>query len=280
MSTQTLSSHEHAREYFRRAREKSRLSHAYLLVGAPGSGKIRFSLDFCRSLFCADSAAPGCDCAQCRSIENGNHAGVTVYGPLEGKQVIDIDTIREVCERSHYRRDHTFIAIIEGAERMSIPAMNALLKTLEEPAGDFIIILTVASTGSLLPTIVSRCHRLYLGSGGESAPEEEAVVQALREVILRGWGSGDPGKILSDMFPEAENNRERAQRVLAMLLEWSRSGMAEAQVSALDALNDFQEDLLELCRALDGNVSPDLVVEQAVKRARPVGALLAASIVR
>jgi hypothetical protein len=56
--------------------------------------------------------------------------------------------------------------------------------------------------------------------------------------------------------------------------------MAEAQVSALDALNDFQEDLLELCRALDGNVSPDLVVEQAVKRARPVGELLAASIVR
>ena len=82
------------------------------------------------------------------------------------------------------------------------------------------------------------------------------------------------------MFPEAENNRERAQRVLAMLLEWSRSGMAEAQVSALDALNDFQEDLLELCRGLDGNVSPDLVVEQAVKRARPVGELLAASIVR
>ena len=48
MSTQTLASHEHALEYFRRAREKSRLSHAYLLVGAPGSGKIRFSLDFCR----------------------------------------------------------------------------------------------------------------------------------------------------------------------------------------------------------------------------------------
>ena len=163
---------------------------------------------------------------------------------------------------------------------MSIPAMNALLKTLEEPAGDFIIILTVASTGSLLPTIVSRCHRLYLGSGGESAPEEEAAVQALREVVLSGWGSGDPGKIISDMFPEAENNRERAQRVLAMLLEWSRSGMAEAQIAPLDALSAFQEDLLELRRALDGNVSPDLVVEQVVKRARPVGELLAASIVR
>ena len=82
------------------------------------------------------------------------------------------------------------------------------------------------------------------------------------------------------MFPEAENNRERAQRVLAMLLEWSRSGMAEAQMASLDALSSFQEDLLELRRALDGNVSPALVVEQVVKRARPVGELLAASIVR
>ena len=82
------------------------------------------------------------------------------------------------------------------------------------------------------------------------------------------------------MFPEAENNRERAQRVLAMLLEWSRSAMAEAQISCLDILSAFQEDLLELRQALDGNVSPDLVVEQAVKQARPVGELLAASIVR
>ncbi|MCH2365195.1 MAG: DNA polymerase III subunit delta', partial [Planctomycetes bacterium] len=71
MSTQTLSSHEHAREYFRRAREKSRLSHAYLLVGAPGIGKARFCLDFARTLFCENDARGGCDCRQCRSIEHG-----------------------------------------------------------------------------------------------------------------------------------------------------------------------------------------------------------------
>lgn len=279
MSAQTLSTHEQAREYLQKAREKARLSHAYLLVGSAGSGKLGLSLDFCRSLFCSDSAAPGCDCGQCRSIENGNHAGVTVYGPPEGKQVIDIDTVREICERSHYRRDHTFVAIIEGADRMSIPAMNALLKTLEEPAGDFILILTVASTGSLLPTIVSRCHRLYLGSEGKASLEGDDTVEGLRRLILEGWGSGDPGKIISDMIPEAENNRERVRRILALLLEWSRSGMAAAQPPTLDALSAFQEDLLDLRRSLDGNVHPDLVMEQALKRARPVGELLA-SIVR
>ena len=158
MISQPLPSHDQAHEYLRKAREKGRLSHAYLLVGAPGTGKTRLCLDFARTLFCENGARGGCDCRQCRSIEHGNHPGVTEYGPPEGKKIIDIDTIREVSERSHYRRDHTFIAIIEGAERMSNPAMNAILKTLEEPAGDFIIMLTAASTGNLLPTVVSRCQ--------------------------------------------------------------------------------------------------------------------------
>lgn len=273
---QSSSSHEHAREYFRKAIEKGRLSHAYLLAGPPGSGRKEFCLDFARSLFCGDGGQPGCDCAQCRSIDHGNHAGVTVYGPQEGKAVIDIDTIREVCSRSHYRRDHTFIAIIEGADRMSHPAANALLKTLEEPAGDFIIILTVASTGNLLPTIVSRCHRLYLGAKSDSSPVDNEAADPLQKLILEGWGTADPKKILEEMFPDAENSRERAQLVLSLLLEWSRCRVDSAVVPGLDSLTEFQEGILSLRRALDGNVSAELVVEQAVKKAREVGGLLTA----
>ena len=280
MISQPLPSHDQAREYLRKAREKGRLSHAYLLVGAPGAGKLRFCLDFARTLFCKNEGRGGCDCGQCRSIEHGNHPGVTAYGPPEGKQVIDIDTIREVSERSHYRRDHTFIAIIEGAERMSNPAMNAILKTLEEPAGDFIVILTAASTGNLLSTIVSRCHRLYLASSGESASEDGEAGPLLKKIILEGWGTGDPSLIISEMIPEAENDRERVQRILGLLLEWSRAGMEEADVSALDSLSAFQEDILELRQALDGNVQADLVIEQALKRAHPVGGLLKASNIR
>lgn len=280
MISQPLPSHDQAHEYLRKARERGRLSHAYLLVGAPGTGKTRLCLDFSRTLFCENGARGGCDCRQCRSIEHGNHPGVTEYGPPEGKKIIDIDTIREVSERSHYRRDHTFIAIIEGAERMSNPAMNAILKTLEEPAGDFIIMLTAASTGNLLPTVVSRCHRLYLGSGCEAGLAEDEAGPLLEKLILEGWGSGDPSGIISEMIPEAENDRERVQRILGLLLDWSRSGMEEAEVSVLDTLSAFQEDILELRRALDGNVQADLIMEQALKRARPVGGLLSPSNIR
>ena len=280
MMNKTSSSNEHVSEYFSKAMEKGRLSHAYLLAGPAGSGKTELCLDFARSVFCGDGAQPGCQCSQCRRIEHGNHAGVTIYGPQEGKSVIDIDTIREVCSRSHYRRDHTFIAIIEGAERMSNPAANALLKTLEEPAGDFIIILTVASTGNLLPTIVSRCHRLYLGARDESSPQHEDAIAPLQRLVQAGWETGDPRKILSEMFPDAENSRERVQAILFLLLEWSRCGLESATVSDLDALTAFQEEILSLRRALDGNVSAELVVEQAVKQAHSVGELLTSQMVR
>lgn len=280
MMDQAFSNNEHVSEYFNKAVEKGRVSHAYLLAGPAGCGKTGLCLDFARSLFCGEGAQPGCQCAQCRSIEHGNHAGVTLYGPQEGKSIIDIDTIREVCSRSHYRRDHTFIAIIEGAERMSNAAANALLKTLEEPAGDFIIILTVASTGNLLPTIVSRCHRLYLGARQESSPTQQEAGAALQRLVLAGWGTGDPRKILSEMFPDAENSRERAQAILSLLLEWSRCRIESVAPADLDALTAFQEELLSLRRSLDGNVSAELVVEQAVKQAHSVGELLTSAMVR
>ena len=181
---------------------------------------------------------------------------------------------------SHKTRTQAIVAIIGGAERMSNPAMNAILKTLEEPAGDFIIMLTAASTGNLLPTVVSRCHRLYLGSGCEAGRAEDEAGPLLEKLILEGWGSGDPSGIISEMIPGAENDRERVQRILGLLLDWSRSGMEEAEVSVLDTLSAFQEDILELRRALDGNVQADLIMEQALKRARPVGGLLSSSNIR
>jgi hypothetical protein len=82
------------------------------------------------------------------------------------------------------------------------------------------------------------------------------------------------------MFPDAENSRERAQAILSLLLDWSRCGLESVAVSDLDALTAFQEEILSLRRALDGNVSAELVVEQAVKQAHSVGGLLTSQIVR
>ena len=88
MWSQASSTNEHVREYFSKAVEKGRVSHAYLLAGPAGSGKTGLCSDFARSLFCEAGAQPGGQCAQCRSIEHlfGKH-------PFLCSQVAPVDKL-------------------------------------------------------------------------------------------------------------------------------------------------------------------------------------------
>jgi len=267
-------------DYLRRARALGRLSHAYLFVGPDQVGKDRFALTFAKSLFCA--ADEPCEtCSHCRRIEHGNHVGVSTYGPVEGKRVIDIDTVRAICERSHYARDHAFVAIVDGAHRMTVPAANALLKTLEEPAGEFVVVLTAPSLGSLLPTIISRCHRVIFAS---PVRDDERVATPAYDGLVERLGASffareDPRRLLGELVPDAETQRERAGALLDECVRRTRdvvrNGARAAatavaddggQAAALDDAIEDQQCFLELGRALDGNVSADLVFEQIIAR--------------
>lgn len=267
MVARTNSAHDFPREYFRRAIARGSLSHAYLFLGPEETQKERFAIELAKMLFCESSSA--CEtCAACRSVEHGNHVGVSIYGPVEGKRVIDIDTVRSICERSHFSRDHAFVAIIEGAHRMTVPAANALLKTLEEPAGEFILVLTAISTGSLLPTIVSRCHRVPFscGDGGGSA-EDLGLSGSLLERLDRGFfAREDPRRILAELDPDGESQRARVRRLLDECVERTRGALTTSAVPHIDLLIDDQTLFLELRRALDGNVHADLVFEQLLGR--------------
>ena len=92
----------------------------------------------------------------------GNHTDIKTI--TAEKEVIKVDQIRDLSKnvvlsstRNKYR-----IIIIENAEKMNKASANALLKTLEEPPKDVIIILTTNEIGRLLPTIKSRCFKLPL----------------------------------------------------------------------------------------------------------------------
>jgi DNA polymerase III delta prime subunit len=271
--------HAHAREYFRRALRRGRLAHAYLFVGPPEAEKERFALDLAKTLFCARSAGGlSCEaCASCRAIAHGNHAGVEVFGPQEGRQVVDIDTVRALCERSHYRRDHVFVAVLAAADALTPPAANALLKTLEEPPSDFLLLLTATSSGGLLPTIVSRCHRVFFttasgaGSGGGGEEGEDRAAEVLRERLADRrsfYAQIDLRRFPEELVPEAESARERVRRLIAAAVRDNRRALAgaAARPRELDALIGEQRLLLGLERALAGNVQADLVFEMLASR--------------
>lgn len=143
------------------------LPHAYLFSGLEGIGKFDFAKHLAKSLLCEDSRAkstsePCGHCKQCKLLNAGTHPDLKIIEPEDASSVLKIDTIRALVgffQQSSLQGGRK-VAILFPAEALNINAANALLKTLEEPTSDSIIILVCHSVGQLLPTIRSRCQVL------------------------------------------------------------------------------------------------------------------------
>lgn len=152
-----------ATDILTRALASNRVSQAYLFAGPNGVGKYLTARALAMALNCHDSSGNGCgECPSCRKILKNIHPDVTTVNIPEKKKSIPIDMIREL-ENKLSTRPHegkAKVAIIDPADRMTEPAANALLKTLEEPPPWAFIVLVTARASSLLPTIRSRCQRV------------------------------------------------------------------------------------------------------------------------
>lgn len=141
--------------------------HAYLITGPQGVGRRTLALRFAQSLNCTKPPAPGkpCwKCPSCKRIELMQHPDLTMVEAEREGEVLKIDQVREIQHslslapyEARYR-----VALILRFEEAHSAAANALLKTLEEPPPQVVVILTAKSAESLLPTIVSRCEVLRL----------------------------------------------------------------------------------------------------------------------
>jgi DNA polymerase-3 subunit delta' len=253
-----------AKEYFLRALRKNLLSHAYLFLGPEGAGKRLFARELSKAFFCASGTACG-ECSACRSIEHCNHPAVDFFGPAPGKSVVDIDTVRSLCERTHYKTGSIQIAVLERADLLNEPAANALLKTLEEPPGSSLVILTAQSSGSLLPTIVSRCHRLLFTGPKDthfvfSAEMEEALGKAAAPQFFAEY---EPRQWLTLAVPASDEGvRGQVRTLLDALLAHFRERLRSSASPDLDCRVQSLERLLELREDIDRNVNADLILER------------------
>ncbi len=143
-----------------------RLHHAYLFVGPEGVGKRTIAVAVAKAIHCSHRGDDFCDrCANCARIADGNHPDVRLIQLLAGKKEISIQQVREIERELNFRSfsGGKKIVIVDPATLMTLPAQNALLKTLEEPPRDSLLILIGDNAGSLLPTLRSRCLRLSFG---------------------------------------------------------------------------------------------------------------------
>ncbi len=170
---QTLSNvsypwHENNWKYFVQARTTNHLPHALLIVGEEGIGKHILAERMARSLLCMqpiDFEACG-ECQSCKTYKSGANPDYIKIELLEEKQQISVDQIRKFSEFFTYSRSFNThrVAIINPVERMNNNAANSLLKSLEEPANNSVIILVASHLRKILPTIKSRCQLITVNS--------------------------------------------------------------------------------------------------------------------
>ncbi|MBI3980098.1 MAG: AAA family ATPase [Chloroflexi bacterium] len=197
--------HERAVAMLSRGLAGGRLAHGYLFAGPPGIGKATLALRLAAALNCRAPERPCLACHTCRRILTGKHPDVQVVGVLadektgKARRDISIEQIWAVQRSAGLAayEGGARVAVFDGAEQLSLPAANALLKTLEEPpAGVYLILLTVAPD-TLLPTIHSRCQRVDLHPVAEPVLVRALVdrfgVTLEQARLLARVGGGRPG---------------------------------------------------------------------------------------
>jgi DNA polymerase III subunit delta' len=141
--------------------------HAYLITGPPGVGRRTLALRMAQALNCLQPPAPGDRCGNCRSclkIEQMQHPDLLVVQAETLGSVLKVEAVRELQHNlalTPYEARFK-VALLLRFEESNLHTANALLKTLEEPAPQVVLILTAQSPDQLFPTIVSRCEVLRL----------------------------------------------------------------------------------------------------------------------
>ena len=259
-----------------------------LFFGEEGIGKEMAASAFVSALFCRNrGTAGGCGtCHDCRLHASGSHPNFLRVTPA--KQNILIDDIRNLQEELSLKAfsDRPRAVLIAPADRLTVQAANALLKTLEEPPKGTHLLLVAHRISRLPPTIVSRCQKISFSP--LPAREVEEIVAGIPGVgdrhsreEIRGAAAcsgGSPGRAL-EVLKETEGERERWVRLFSSLdpagiasaaASWKGAGDLSRKVAApLSLVRDIallssgaemsiiNEDLKNALRAAAGRKTPE-----------------------
>lgn len=194
MSWHSILGHDSIVERFRQTLQRGRLASSFLFCGPPGVGKRTFALKLAQSLLCQErpeAALDPCEaCPSCVQALAGSHPDVAVVAKPADKSEIPIELLigdrehRMQAGLCHHLALRPFmggrrIAIIDDADALNPEGANCLLKTLEEPPPQSVLILIGVSPARQLPTIRSRCQLVRFAPLDCAAVAELLVAQGL-----------------------------------------------------------------------------------------------------
>lgn len=290
--------HDWAVEHLRRAIANGRVRHAYLIVGPQSVGKTTLARAFAQALNCelADEDTRPCgQCRACKRIASGNHPDLLEAELDTTTGALRIEEVRSVAGRialkpyeARYR-----VAIFRDFDRARPQAQDALLKTLEEPPPQAVLILLAPAADALLPTIVSRSQVINLRPVPAAVVRETLIARhgadpAQADLIARlcGGRMGWALQALADPAPLAQ--RAQALDLLEDILGRDRAGrfaLAEhlskdklALTPLLELWQTFWRDALLLCEGVPlppANADRLPALERLARELTPEAALAA-----
>ena len=155
--------HEEVIKHLQNAAAMDKVSHSYIFAGEKGSGKKLLAKLFAMTLQCEKHGKEPClQCSSCKKAMNHDNPDI-IYVSHEKPNSIGIEDIREQLIADVDIKPYTGpykVYIVDEAEKLTVQAQNALLKTIEEPPAYAVIMLLVNNGATLLPTIASRCVTL------------------------------------------------------------------------------------------------------------------------
>lgn len=250
--------------------DNGRVPGSMLFTGEAGIGKKLFALEFAKALNCRNRVGiEACDeCSSCKRISKSTfppfssaddnkermiwseHADVAMVRPFN--HIIRVKPMRELEREANFRpfEGAARVFIVEDAEYMNDQAANALLKTLEEPAGTTHLILTTTNPMALLATIRSRCQIIRFAPIPFSEIErfliEKEKLKAEDAALLARTSRGSLGNALN---VDVDDYRERRQAMFNVLRALTVTGSRVALLRSAEELAaakdraDFEQSL-------------------------------------
>lgn len=193
--------HDNIISHLKNAITMEKVSHAYIFNGEDGSGKSMLAKVFAQALQCEERSGEPCGkCRSCIQAESMNQPDI-IYISHEKPNSIGVDDVRSQLVDDIIIKPYSSrykIYIIDEAEKLTVQAQNAILKTIEEPPAYGIIIFLTNNSENFLPTILSRCVMLNLRPVKNQLIIEylmkECKVPEYQAELCAAFAQGRPGR--------------------------------------------------------------------------------------